>query len=123
MERSQRCMYSLLTERTMSWSQIQHTEDLYDQITLLVGSTVRLLGGLAGVFVLANAAFDPQSSSEYTFYQLSEAEAALLLDSIREHIQPSPARQFVLEDVPPEVAAQLSIFWPMPEDGETPEKL
>ncbi|HET8841696.1 MAG TPA: PAS domain S-box protein, partial [Ktedonobacteraceae bacterium] len=94
----------------MSWSQIQHSEDLYDQIIVLVGSTIRIVGGLAGVFVLANAAFDPQSSSEYTLYQLNEVEANLLLSGIRERVQPGPARPFVVEDIPSELTAQLSEF-------------
>lgn len=93
----------------MSWSQIHHSEDLFNQITILVGSAVRLLGGLAGVFVLANAAFDPQSSSEYTHYQLSADETALLLGSMREHAQPGPACPWVRERLPAELVAQFQI--------------
>jgi PAS domain S-box-containing protein len=92
----------------MSWSQHHHSEDLYDQMTILVGSAVRLLRGQAGLFVLANAAFDPQSSSEYTLYQLSGEEAALLLSSIREGAQPGPARLLVVEMLPPALTARLS---------------
>lgn len=94
----------------MSWSYLQHSEDLSDLITIIVGSTVRLLGGQAGVFVLANAAFDPQSSSEYTFYQLSEEEAALLLGSIREFAQPGPSRPLVYEKLSAKLATQLQVF-------------
>lgn len=94
----------------MSWSHIQYSEDLSEQITILIGSAVRLLDGQAGVFVLANAAFDPQSSSEYTLYQLSEEEAALLLVHMRERVQPGPALPWVREELAPGVAAQFQVF-------------
>ena len=90
----------------MSWSQQRHSEDLYEQIVVLVGSAVRLLRGQAGVFVLANAAFDPQSSSEYTLYQLSEDAAALFLGGIRERSLPGPARPLVIDILPPTLFAQ-----------------
>lgn len=93
----------------MSWSQKPHAEELYDQITILIGSTVRLLNGQAGVFVLANAAFDPQSSSEYTLYQLNEEEAAFLLGSMRDSVQPVPARPLVIEALAPTLVAQLDM--------------
>lgn len=93
----------------MSWSQQRHAEDLYEQVVILVGGAVRLLRGLAGVFVLANAAFDPQSSSEYTLYQLNEEEAALFLGSIRERAQPGPARPLVVDSLPATLTAQLDI--------------
>lgn len=105
----------------MSWSQLQHSEDLYDQIIVLVGSAVRLLGGQAGIFVLANEAFDPQSSSEYTLYQLSEAEAALFLSGMREQIQPGPFRLCVVEDIPPEMAERLARSQSGPQDEEQTE--
>ena len=57
----------------MSWSQTLQTEDLHDQMTILIGSAIRLLCGEAGVFVVSNEAFDPQSSAEYTLYRLSTA--------------------------------------------------
>jgi PAS domain S-box-containing protein len=97
-----------MEQPAMSWSQPHRSEELYDQIGILVGSAVRLLGGLAGVFILANEAFDPQSSSEYTLYQLSEEEAILLLNAIRERPQPGPARLLVLDAISPALAAQLS---------------
>lgn len=103
----------------MSWSQIQRSEDLYDQIIVLVGSAIRLLGGLAGIFILANEAFDPQSSSEYTLYQLSEAEAVLLLSSVREQTQPGPARPFVVEAVSPELVAQFRRFQKSADEEES----
>src|SRR5579883_2351855 len=90
----------------MSWSQHHHSEDLYDQMTILVGSAVRLLRGQAGLFVLANAAFDPQSSSEYTLYQLSEEAAAAFLASIRERALPGPARPLVIDQFPATLIAR-----------------
>ncbi len=105
----------------MSWSHIQYSEDLSEQITILIGSAVRLLDGQAGVFVLANAAFDPQSSSEYTLYQLREEEAALLLVHVREHIQPGPALPWVREELAPEMAAQFQVFQPLDETEELTE--
>jgi PAS domain S-box-containing protein len=106
----------------MSWSHIQYSEGLHDQITILIGSAIRLLGAQAGVFVLANAAFDPQSSSEYTLYQLSQAETAVFLSSTREYTQPGPARPLVIEPVAPELRAHLSIFQTPGEDGAIPEE-
>lgn len=91
----------------MSWSQTHPAGDLSEHMGILVGGAVQLLGGQAGVFVLANAAFDPQSSSEYTFYRLGEEEAALLLESIRERTLPGPARPLVVDVLPPERAARF----------------
>lgn len=91
----------------MSWSQQRHSEDLYEQAVIIVGSAVRLLRGQAGVFVLDNAAFDPQSSSEYTLYQLSTGEVALFLGDIHERTQPGPTRPLVIEQLPPALAEQL----------------
>jgi PAS domain S-box-containing protein len=106
----------------MSWSQIHHAEDPYDQITILIGSAVRLLRGVAGVFVLANEAFDPQSSSEYTLYQLREEEAALFLSSIRERAQPGPARLLVVDTLSPELATQLHVTRALSDEEEMPEE-
>jgi PAS domain S-box-containing protein len=103
----------------MSLSQQRRSEESYDQMLILVGSAVRLLGGLAGVFVLANAAFDPQSSSEYTLYGLHEEEAALFLNSLRERPQPGPARPLVVDTLAPTLVAQLeSVRALLDEDGE-----
>ena len=68
----------------MSWSQTIQTENLHDQMTILIGSAIRLLCGEAGVFVVSNEAFDPQSSHEYTLYRLNPAVLPLLLKSIEE---------------------------------------
>lgn len=107
----------------MSWSQPHHSEELSVQMTILVGSAIRLLGGLAGAFVLANEVFDPQSSSEYTLYQLLEEEAALLLSHIRERAQPGPARPLVVDPLPSSLTAQLSMAHSLFEDEETPTRL
>jgi PAS domain S-box-containing protein len=105
----------------MSLSQQRRSEESYDQMLILVGSTVRLLGGLAGVFVLANAAFDPQSSSEYTLYGLHEEEAALFLNSMRERPQPGPAHPLVVDACAPTLVAQLeSVRALLDEDGDLP---
>src|SRR5438067_1530567 len=69
---------------SMSWSQTLQTGDLHDQMTILIGSAIRLLCGEAGVFVVSNEAFDPQSSHEYTLYRLNPAVLPLLLKSIEE---------------------------------------
>src|SRR5450631_4616680 len=93
----------------MSWSQNQSAEDLHDQLTILIGSAIRLLRGEAGVFVLANEAFDPQSSNEYTFYRLSESALPLLLRSVQEGVQPNSLRSLVVRPLPSALATQLVI--------------
>jgi len=106
----------------MSLSQQSRSEESYDQIIILVGSAVRLLGGLAGVFVLANAAFDPQSSSEYTLYGLHEEEAALFLNSLRERPRPGPAHPLVVDAIAPTPSARLeSVRALLDDEGEPPE--
>src|SRR5438128_10380570 len=84
---------------TMSWSQTQQPKDLHDQLTVLIGSAIRLLGGEVGVFVVANEAFDPQSSEEYTLYGLSESVLPILLASVQTGVQPGSARPLVVETV------------------------
>ena len=84
-------------------------EDLHDQMTMLIGSAVRLLCGEAGVFVVSNEAFDPQSSEEYTVYRLSAALLAPLLahaGAVHNPI-PVPARQSCL---PASLVAQLGLY-------------
>src|SRR5713101_4994015 len=96
-------------EPSMSWSQAQQPEDLHDQITILVGSAIRLLCGDAGVFIVSNEAFDPQSSTEYTLYNLSESACTLLLSHIRERKQPNSACPFVVDTLP--VGAGVARVW------------
>lgn len=95
----------------MSWSQVQmrQSEDLYDQITILIGSAIRLLGGEAGVFVVSNEAFDPQSSAEYTLYQLDESAVPLLLSYAQEGRQPNSVCPFVIAPLTAPLAAQLEL--------------
>jgi PAS domain S-box-containing protein len=77
----------------------QQSEELHDQTTILVGSAIRLLCGEAGVFVVASEAFDPQSTSEYTLYQLSESALPALLSSIEQAIQPTSTCPLVVNRV------------------------
>ncbi len=93
----------------MSWSQTQQSEDLHDQITILVGSAIRLLCGVAGVFVVSNEAFDPQSNTEYTLYRLGESTSELLLAHIREGKQPSSTCPLVKDTMSSTLVRQLGI--------------
>src|SRR5437588_11213635 len=101
----------------MSLSQMQQSEDLRDQMTILVGSSIRLLRGEAGVFVVSNEAFDPQSSAEYTPYRLSESALATLLASIDGGAQlvapkclaPNSANPLVVDLLSPTVVARLKL--------------
>src|SRR5215471_10071238 len=91
----------------MSWSQTYQSEDLYDQITILVGSAIRLLSGDAGVFVVSNNAFDPQSNTEYTLYRLSESALMPLLSYFSEGKQPDSRCPLVVNPLPPALVKQL----------------
>jgi PAS domain S-box-containing protein len=91
----------------MPWSPTQLSEDLQNQMTILVGSAIRLLGGEFGVFVVSNEAFDPQSSEEYTVYRLNEAMLPLLLAHAQEGLQPNSTYPLVIAAVSPTLAAQL----------------
>src|SRR5438045_9224845 len=91
----------------MPWSPTQLAEDLQNQMTILVGSAIRLLGGEFGVFVVSNEAFDPQSSEEYTVYRLNEALLPLLLAHAQEARQPNSMHPLVIAAVSPTLAAQF----------------
>ncbi len=93
----------------MSLSQVQQAEDVYDSMTVLVGSAVRLLGGESGVFVVSNEAFDPQSSTEYTRYRLSDVALSSLLTLADRSTQPSSRQPLVIEPIAPEVAMQMGV--------------
>src|SRR3989454_108345 len=97
------------SECSMSWSQTQQSEDLYDQITILVGSAIRLLYGDAGVFVVSNEAFDPQSNTEYTLYRLSESALMPLLSHIGKNKRPNSLCPLVIETLPAGLVKQLGI--------------
>jgi PAS domain S-box-containing protein len=93
----------------MSWSQTQQSEDLYDQITILIGSAIRLLSGDAGVFVVSKEAFDPQSNTEYALYRLSESALMPLLSHISESEQPDTHCPLVIETIPSTLVKQLEM--------------
>lgn len=91
----------------MSWSQTYQSEDLYDQLTILVGSAIQLLGSDSGVFVVSNEAFDPQSNSDYIAYRLREEAFADLLQHVQEGLQPTSRHPLVIEIMEPEWARKL----------------
>ncbi len=91
---------------TLSLSQAQQSEDLHDQTTILIGSAIRLLCGEAGVFVVSGEAFDPQSSPEFTLYQLDADALPVLLSNIQEGIQPTSACPLVVSPVSPTLVTQ-----------------
>lgn len=98
------------TEPAVSLSQVQQSEDLHDQTTILIGSAIRLLCGEAGIFVVSKEAFDPQSNQEYTLYQLRESALPLLLADAQERTQPTWARPLVVSIISPAVVAQLGLI-------------
>src|SRR5260221_5164891 len=91
----------------MSWSQTSQAGDLYDQMTILSGSAIRLLGGEAGTFVVSNEAFDPQSSSEYTLYRLDTSLLPSLLAGFQEGAQPNADQPLVVEPLSQGIREQL----------------
>ena len=93
----------------MSWSQMLPTEDLHDQMTILVGSAIRLLCGQAGVFVVSNEAFDPQSSAEYTLYRLSTASLSSLLARAQDSRQPNAVQILVKEALPARLVERFAL--------------
>ena len=93
----------------MSWSQTQQAENMHDQVTLLVGSAIRLLGGECGVFVVSNEAFDLQSGSEYTLYQMDEAALPPLLAHARKGLQPTLRNVLVVKHISAEEAIEIGI--------------
>lgn len=93
----------------MTWSQPQQVEASHDQMSTLVGSAIQLLRGEAGVFVVSNDAFDPQSSSEYTLYHLDKAALPLLLSYTQEGMQPNSLHPLVVETLAPDIALELGL--------------
>src|ERR1700730_17370783 len=91
----------------MSWSQIQQAENVHGQMTILVGSAIRLLGGEVGAFVVSNEAFDPQSSSEYTLYRLDTSLLPSLLAGFQEGAQPNAGQPLVVESLSQGIREQL----------------
>jgi len=101
----------------MSWPQMQQSEDLYDQITILVGSAIRLLSGDAGVFVVSNSAFDPQSNTEYTLYRLDGSALQPLLSYIETDSQPDTPCPLRVSQLPATLVEHLGVC---DEDVELP---
>ncbi|HET8913180.1 MAG TPA: ATP-binding protein [Ktedonobacteraceae bacterium] len=104
----------------MSWSQVQQPEDLYDQMTILVGSAIRMLGGEAGVFVVSNEAFDPQSSAEYTSYNFESASLNQFVAALQNWSQPTPAHPAIVEVMPADLVTSLGLCYDEFENGYTP---
>jgi len=93
----------------MFWSQPQQSEDTHDLMTSLIGSAVQVLRGDAGIFVVSNEAFDPQSSSEYILYRIDEAVLLPLLAHVQDGMQPNSAHPLLFEALPPDLISQLNI--------------
>ncbi len=89
----------------MSLSLVLQSENLYTQMTILIGSATRLLHGEWGVFVVANEAFDPQSSTEYIPYRLDEATLPLFVTQMQVGTQPGFQQPLLVE---PLSGAQLA---------------
>ncbi len=89
----------------MSLSLVLQSENLYTQMTILIGSAIRLLHGEWGVFVVSNEAFDPQSSTEYIPYRLDEATLPLFVAQMQLGLQPNFQQPLLVEPVP---SAQLT---------------
>jgi PAS domain S-box-containing protein len=93
----------------MFWSQPQQPEDMHDQMTTLIGSAIQLFCGEAGVFVVSNEAFDPQSSTEYIFYRIDETMLSLLLAHVQDRMQPNSVHPLLFEALAPNLVSQLKI--------------
>lgn len=93
----------------MSWSQTLQTENLRDQMIILIGSAIRLLCGEAGVFVVSHEAFDPQSSTEYTLYRLNASLLPSLMAHARRGSQPNAERLLVKALLPVALVEQLDL--------------
>jgi PAS domain S-box-containing protein len=91
----------------MAWSQALQSGDGRDQMTILIGSAIRLLCGEAGVFVVAREAFDPLSGDEFVPYRLSQDECARLLAYVRGRPQPGLACPLLVETLPPVLVPDL----------------
>ncbi|HEV2581913.1 MAG TPA: ATP-binding protein [Ktedonobacteraceae bacterium] len=103
----------------MSWSQAR--EDGRDQLTILIGSAIRLLSGEAGVFVVSNKAYDPLSGDEYIPYRLSEDGCAHLLAYTRGREQPDMARPLLVGLLPMVLVSGLGLQdVPLEEPGACP---
>jgi PAS domain S-box-containing protein len=105
----------------MSLSQLQQPEDVYNQMTILVGSAVRLLYGEYGVFVVSNEAFDPQSSAEYVPYQVDTAVLPTFLEQMQRGRQPSFQQPIAVEPLSPSLLTYLGLDTDDEKDDEQAE--
>jgi PAS domain S-box-containing protein len=103
----------------MSWSQARQAGDGRDQLTILIGSAIRLLCGEAGVFVVSKEAFDPLSGDKYYAYRLSEDGCAHLLAYTRGREQPDMTHPLLIEPVPAVLVPELGLQDVSQEEGET----
>jgi PAS domain S-box-containing protein len=87
---------------------MQYSGDIYDQMTILVGSAIRLLCGESGVFVVSNEAFDLQSSMEYTTYRLTPEQLTAVSRSVKDGKQPNSTHLLVKKNL--EDAELCSLF-------------
>ncbi len=81
-----------------------------ERLSSLIGSAIELLGGDAGVFVLSNEAFDPQSNSEYVLYRIQKEVLPSLLACVQESLVPNSLHPLVLESLAPDLACRLGIM-------------
>ena len=93
----------------MFWPQSPQSEDARDQMTTLIGSAIQMFHGEAGMFVVSNAAFDPQSSSEYILYRIDEALVFPLLAHVQDGMQPNSAHPLLFEALAPAIISRLNI--------------
>lgn len=93
----------------MFWSQPHQADTAHDQMTMLIGSAIRLLCADAGLFVVSNEAFDPQSNSEYIDYHIGLAEITPLLTYIQDSMQPNAVHPLLLTTLEPELLELLHV--------------
>lgn len=103
----------------MSWSRARQIGDGRDQLTILIGSAIRLLCGVAGVFVVSKEAFDPLSGDEYYPYRLSEDGCAHLLAYTCGREQPDVIHPLLAGPMPPVLVPGLGLQDLSQEDGES----
>ncbi|MBV9020630.1 MAG: PAS domain S-box protein [Ktedonobacteraceae bacterium] len=101
----------------MSWSHVERLENLHDQLTILLGGAIRLLCGEAGVFVVSKEAFDPQSSAEYTLYQIDEERLERFLAWAQRGRQPNSVEPLVCRSMPHDLVTQPGLM-----EGETEQQ-
>jgi PAS domain S-box-containing protein len=93
----------------MFWPQSPQSEDARDQMTTLIGSAIQMFRGEAGIFVVSNEAFDPQSGSEYILYRIDEAIVFPLLAHVQDGMQPNSAHPLLFEALAPDIISRLNI--------------